>query len=50
MTAKGRAHWRFAFRGHLARGRYRAYVRGSDAAGNVARRLPKAAIRAFRVR
>jgi pseudomonalisin len=28
----------------------RAYVRGTDSAGNVARKLPKTAIRAFRVR
>ena len=50
LAAKGTAHWRFAFRGHLAKGRYSAYVRGTDAAGNVPRRLPKTAIRAFRVR
>jgi hypothetical protein len=50
MAAKGTTHWRFAFRGHLAEGRYRAYVRGTDSAGNVARKLPKTAIRAFRVR
>ena len=50
MTAKGTTHWRFAFRGHLAKGRYSAYVRGTDAAGNVPRKLPKTAIRAFRVR
>jgi pseudomonalisin len=50
MAAKGTTHWRFAFRGHLAKGRYRAYVRGTDSAGNVARKLPKTAIRAFRVR
>ena len=50
MTAKGTTHWRFAFRGHLAKGRYSAYVRGTDSAGNVPRKLPKPAIRAFRVR
>jgi hypothetical protein len=50
MTAKGTTHWRFAFRGHLAKGRYIAYVRGTDSAGNVPRKLPKPAIRAFRVR
>ena len=50
MAAKGTTHWRFAFRGHLAKGRYRAYVRGTDSAGNVARKLSKTAIRAFRVR
>jgi hypothetical protein len=47
---KGTTHWRFAFRGHLAKGRYSAYVQGTDVAGNVARKLPKTAIRAFRVR
>jgi hypothetical protein len=50
LRAKGTTHWRFAFRGHLAKGRYSAYVQGTDAAGNVARKLPKTAIRAFRVR
>jgi hypothetical protein len=50
LAAKGTTHWRFAFRGHLAKGRYSAYVRGTDAAGNLPRRLPAAAIRAFRVR
>jgi hypothetical protein len=50
LAAKGTAHWRFAFRGHLARGRYSAYVRGTDAAGNVPHRRAKTAIRAFRVR
>jgi subtilase family serine protease len=50
LAAKGTTHWRFAFRGHLAKGRYSAYVRGTDAAGNVARTLPKTAVRAFRVR
>ena len=50
LTAKGTTHWRFAFRGHLAKGRYSAYVRGTDSAGNVPRKLPKTAIRAFRVR
>jgi hypothetical protein len=50
MAAKGTTHWRYAFRGHLAKGRYRAYVRGTDAAGNVPRKLPRTAIRAFRVR
>ena len=50
MTAKGTTHWRFAFRGHLAKGRYSAYVRATDAAGNAPRRLPKTAGRAFRVR
>jgi hypothetical protein len=42
--------WRFAFRGHLAQGRYSAYVRSTDSAGNVPRKLPRTAIRAFRVR
>jgi hypothetical protein len=50
MTANGTTHWRFAFRGHLAKGRYSAYVRASDGAGNAPRRLPKTASRAFRVR
>ncbi|MGZ6674666.1 MAG: hypothetical protein ACXVFM_20190, partial [Solirubrobacteraceae bacterium] len=50
MAAKGTTHWRYAFRGHLAKGRYRAYVRATDAAGNVPRKLPQTAIRAFRVR
>jgi pseudomonalisin len=50
LTAKGTTRWSYAFRGRLAKGRYRAYVRGTDASGNVPRRFPKAAIRAFRVR
>jgi hypothetical protein len=50
LAAKGTTHWRFVFRGPLTKGRYRAYVRGADAAGNVPRKLPKTAIRAFRVR
>jgi hypothetical protein len=50
LTAKGTTRWRFAFRGHLAKGRYSAYVRGTDSAGNVPRTLPKTAIRAFRLR
>jgi hypothetical protein len=50
LAAKGTTHWRFGFRGHLAKGRYSAYVRGTDAAGNAPRKLPRAAIRAFRVR
>jgi hypothetical protein len=50
IAAKGTTHWRFAFRGHLAKGRYSAYVRGTDSAGNVPRKLPRTAIRAFRVR
>ena len=50
MTAKGTTRWRYSFRGRLAAGRYHAYVRALDSAGNVPRRLPKTAIRAFRVR
>jgi pseudomonalisin len=50
VTAKGTAHWRYAFRGRVAKGRYRAYVRATDAAGNVPRTLPKTASRSFRVR
>jgi hypothetical protein len=50
MAAKGTTHWRFAFRGRLAKGRYSAYVRATDVAGNVPRKLPSTAIRAFRVR
>ena len=50
MTAKGTTHWRFAFRGHLAKGRYSAYVRGTDAAGNARASCPRRPIRAFRVR
>jgi pseudomonalisin len=50
LTAKGTTRWRYTFRGRLANGRYRAYVRGTDASGNVPRRLPQAAIRSFRVR
>ena len=50
VTAEGTAHWRYAFHGRLATGRYRAYVRGTDAAGNVPRTLPKVSMRSFRVR
>jgi hypothetical protein len=50
VTAKGTSRWRYTFRGRLAAGRYHAYVRASDSAGNVPRRLPKTAILAFRVR
>jgi subtilase family serine protease len=50
MTAKGTARWRFTYRGRLAKGSYRAYVRGTDADGNAPRQLAKTAIRAFRVR
>jgi pseudomonalisin len=50
VTAKGTTRWTYTFRGRLAKGRYRAYVRGTDASGNVPRRLPKTAIRSFRVR
>jgi hypothetical protein len=50
LAAKGTTRWRFAFRGHLAKGRYRASVRGADSAGNVPRTLPGTAIRTFRVR
>jgi hypothetical protein len=50
LTAKGTTRWRYTFRGRLANGRYRAYVRGTDASGNVPRGLPQAAIRSFRVR
>ena len=49
MPATGTAHWRFTYRGHLARGRYRAYVRATDALGNAPRTLPPTAIRRFRV-
>jgi subtilase family serine protease len=50
VTAKGTARWRYTFRGRLARGRYRAYVRATDAAGNVPKRLAGTAIKSFRVR
>jgi kumamolisin len=50
VTAKGTTRWRYTFRGRLAKGRYRAYVRGTDATGNGPRTLPKAAIKSFRVR
>jgi len=50
LSARGTTHWRFALRGHLAKGRYSAYVRSTDSAGNVPRKLPRTAIRAFRVR
>jgi hypothetical protein len=50
VTAKGTTRWSYTFRGRLAKGRYRAYVRGTDASGNVPRRLPKTATRSFRVR
>jgi pseudomonalisin len=50
VTAKGTARWRYSFRGRLAEGSYRAYVRASDADGNVPRRLPKTAVKSFRVR
>jgi hypothetical protein len=46
LSAKGTERWRFARRGRMPKGRYRAYVRGVDAAGNVA----KTAARPFRVR
>ena len=50
VTASGTMRWRYTFHGRLARGRYRAYVRATDAAGNLARKLPRTAVRAFRVR
>ena len=50
VTAKGTTRWRYTFRGRLAKGRYRAYVRSTDATGNGPRTLPKAAIKSFRVR
>ena len=50
VTAKGTTRWRYTFRGRLAKGRYRAYVRGTDATGNGPRTLSKAAIKSFRVR
>jgi pseudomonalisin len=50
LSAKGTARWRYTYRGRLAKGSYRAYVRGTDAAGNAPRRLAKTAIRRFRIR
>jgi subtilase family serine protease len=50
LSAKGTAHWRYAYRGRLAKGSYRAYVRATDAVGNVPRRFATTAIRRFRVR
>jgi hypothetical protein len=50
VTAKGTTRWRYTFRGRLARGSYRAYVRATDASGNGPRTLPKKAIKRFRVR
>ena len=35
LAAHGTARWRFTFRGKLAAGRYRLYVRATDRAGNV---------------
>ena len=50
VTAKGTTRWRYTYRGRLAKGSYRADVRGTDADGNVPRKFAKAAIRRFRVR
>jgi hypothetical protein len=50
LSAKGTARWRYTYRGRLAKGRYRAYVRGTDAAGNVPKKFAQTAIRRFRIR
>jgi subtilase family serine protease len=50
LSAKGTARWRFTRSGRLPEGSYRAYVRGTDAAGNAPRTLSKTAIRSFRIR
>jgi hypothetical protein len=50
LAARGTTRWRFTYRGRLAKGSYRAYVRGTDADGNAPRKLAKPAIRGFRVR
>jgi pseudomonalisin len=50
LAVHGTKSWRYTYRGRLAKGRYRAYVRATDSAGNVQRRLGASAVRGFRVR
>jgi pseudomonalisin len=47
LAAHGTKSWRYTYRGRVVKGRYRAYVRGVDSAGNVERKL---ANRRFNVR
>ena len=50
MRARGTTSWRFTYRHRLPRGRYVAWVRGVDSAGNVERKARKRNLTRFRVR
>jgi hypothetical protein len=50
LPARGTTSWRFTFRHRLPPGRYVAWVRGIDAAGNVERKARKRNLTRFRVR
>jgi hypothetical protein len=50
LPARGTTSWRFSYRHRLPRGRYVAWVRGIDAAGNVEHKARKRNLTRFRVR
>lgn len=50
LPARGTTSWRFTYRHRLPRGRYVAWVRGIDAAGNVERKNRRRNLTRFRVR
>jgi hypothetical protein len=50
LRASGTAHWRLRLANRLPRGRYVAWARAVDAAGNVERRAPSRNMTTFAIR